>query len=79
MERFVLFISEPGSDDIVDIHPNKPAAQSALVEYVRARSASIGMSAHPDDDRAVASYFQDSEAIYAIVRVLPLAEPGNDQ
>ena len=34
MERFVLFISEPGSDDIVDIHPNKPAAETALVEYV---------------------------------------------
>ena len=41
MERFVLFISEPGSDDIVDIHPSKPAAESALVDYVRARSATI--------------------------------------
>ena len=79
MERFVLFISEPGSDDVVDIHPNKPAAQSALVDYVRARSASIGMPVHPDDDQAVASYFQDSEAIYAIARVMPLTRPGNDQ
>jgi hypothetical protein len=79
MERFVLFISEPGSDDIVDIHPSKPAAESALVDYVRARSAIIGLPAHPDDDRAVASYFQNSEAIYAIARVMPLAQPGNDQ
>ena len=79
MERFVLFISEPGSDDIVDIHPNKPAAETALVEYGRARSAIIGMPVHPDDDCAVASYFQDSEAIYAIARVMPLAKPGNDQ
>ncbi|WP_404479066.1 hypothetical protein [Novosphingobium sp. BL-52-GroH] len=79
MERFVLFISEPGSDDIVDIHPSKPAAESALVDYVRARSATIGLPAHPDDDRAVASYFQNSEAIYAIARVMPLAKPGNDQ
>ena len=79
MERFVLFISEPGSDDIVDIHPSKPAAESALVDYVHARSATIGLPAHPDDDRPVASYFQNSEAIYAIARVMPVAQPGNDQ
>jgi hypothetical protein len=79
MERFVLFISEPGSDDVVDIHPSKPAAQSALVDYVRARAANIGMAAHPDDDQAVASYFECSEAIYAIARVMPLTKPGNDQ
>ena len=79
MQRFVLFISEPGSDDVVDIHPSEPAAQSALVDYVRARAPAIGLPDHPDDDLAVATYFEVSEAIYAIARVMPLAQPGNDQ
>ena len=79
MQRFVLFIGEPGSADIVDIYPSKPAAESALVDYVRARAAINGQDAHPDDDQAVASYFADSEAIYAIARGMPLANPGNDQ
>lgn len=79
MERFVLFISEPGSDHVVDIHPSKPGAQSALVDYVRARGPAIGLPDHPDDDQAIASYFEVSDAIYAIARVMPLVHPGDDR
>jgi len=79
MERFVLFISEPGSADIVDIHPSKPAAESALVDYVRARATTNGLPDHPDDEQAIASYFDGSEAIFAITRITPQSMPGNDQ
>ncbi len=79
MERYVLFISEPGSDDVVDIHPSKPAARSALAEYVRARSAINSVADHHDDEQAIASYFDGSEAIFAITRITPQSMQGNDQ
>ncbi len=79
MERFVLFIREPGAKDVVDIHMNKPAAHSALVDYVRTRAAIIDLPVSPDDDEAIRSYFEDTEGMYTIARVFPLANPSNDQ
>lgn len=79
MVRFVLFIREPGTKDVVDIHMNKPAAHNALIDYVRNRAASIGMSVPLDDDEAILAYFEETEGIYTIARVFPLADPSNDQ
>lgn len=79
MERPSPFIREPGSTDVANAHPSKPAAENVLVAYVRARPAVNGDHLHPDHDQAVASYFEDSETIYAIARVMPLAQLGIDQ
>lgn len=79
MERPSPFISEPGSTDVANAHPSKPAAENVLVAYVRARPAVNGNHLHPDHEQAVASYVDNSETIDAIARDMPLAQLGIDQ
>ncbi len=69
MERFLLFIREPGTCDVTDIHSSEASARTALADYARARGGDEIASGPIEDDIAIAAYFDNSEAVYAIARV----------
>lgn len=74
MDRFPLFIRENGREDILDFHPDRPAARKALVAYVR-RQANDHSHPHPiNDDVAVRTYFDRGGAMYSISRVQKTSE-----
>jgi len=69
MDRFLLFIRDQDREDILDFHPDKPAARKALVAYVR-RQAHDVRQPHPiNDDVAIRTYFKREGAMYSIARV----------
>ena len=71
MERFLLFIRDDETADVVDIHPDEPSARKALAAYVRCRHRERGVPPPISDDVAIASYFNSAGALYAIARLTP--------
>lgn len=69
MQRFLLFIRETGNEDIADIHPDEASARTALAAHVRTRERKNGTPHHSSDDVAIADYFRNDQALYAITCV----------
>jgi len=79
MPRTILAIRDPGSPDHVSFHDDEAEARAELAAYVR-RQRPRGRPAHPlDDGEAVAAWFDDRRANYAIgkVTVPPTTGPSS--
>jgi hypothetical protein len=68
MKRILLFIREPGQQDVVDFHSDEASARRALATYLRKRTKAALPHSDNDDD-AIAAYFATPTAVYTIVGV----------
>ncbi|MDJ0277619.1 hypothetical protein QLH51_12515 [Sphingomonas sp. 2R-10] len=69
MNKFVLFIRDHGSADVLDFHPDQASAQRALEAYV---SEKTGQPVPSDPDAAeqvIARYFDRDKSFFAIAGV----------
>lgn len=73
MESFLLFIRDDGREDVVALYPDEASARTALMAYVRDSTTKAGRLPPTSDDDAIATYFRDRAALYAIARVAPTA------
>lgn len=71
MERFLLFIRDPGRDDVADLHSSKSAARKALAAYAHERQREAGLPKAISDDVAIGTYFRTEGAVYAIAQIAP--------
>jgi hypothetical protein len=69
MTKYVLFIRDHGTNDVLDFHPSEMSAKKALVAYVTEKT---GRDVPSDPEAAVeeiASYFNRDKTFYAIAGV----------
>lgn len=67
MTSVILFIRQPGKDDVADIHSSEAAAYAALISHVRENWSRTDIQCPPDDEGAIAAFFADERSLYAIV------------